>query len=55
MAHGIVHGAVRHAERRAGAASTDEQSAAREALAAAQRTLRDFEAVDNGGLDAVWL
>jgi hypothetical protein len=55
MAHGVVHAAVRHADRRAAAASSDEQSAAREALAAARRTLRDFEAVDNGGLDAVWL
>ena len=52
---GVVHGAVGHADRRVVAASTDEQSVAREALAAAQRTLRDFEAVDNGGLDAVWL
>lgn len=55
MAHGVVHRAADHAERRAAAAGTDEQSAAQEALAAAQRTLRDFEAVDGGGLDAVWL
>jgi hypothetical protein len=55
MARGVVHGAVRHANRRVATASRDEQSAAREALAAARRTLRDFEAVDNGGLDAVWL
>jgi hypothetical protein len=53
MAHGVVHGAVGHAERRATAAG--DEVAARDALAAAQRTLRDFQAVDGGGLDAVWL
>lgn len=55
MAHGVVRRAVAHAERRAAAAGTDELSTAREALAAAQRTLRDFEAVDGGGLPDVWL
>lgn len=59
MAHAIVHGAVRHAERRAdrAAARRDPQAvtAADEALAAALQTRRDFDAVDNGGRDAVWL
>jgi len=55
MAHGVVHGAIGHAERRAAAAAAGDEAAARDALAAAQRTLRDFEAVDGGGLDAVWL
>jgi len=55
MAHGVVHGAAGHAERRAAAAAVGDEAAARDALAAAQRTVRDFEAVDGGGLDAVWL
>jgi len=55
MAHGVVHGAIAHAERRVAEAGTGNDAAAREALAAAQRTLRDFEAVDGGGLLDVWL
>jgi hypothetical protein len=55
LAHDVVHGAVGHAERCAAAADAVDGAAARDALAAAQRTLRDFRAVDDGGLDAVWL
>jgi len=55
MAHGVVHDAVGHAERRATAATTGDTAAAREALTAAKRTLGDFEAVDGGGLLDVWL
>lgn len=55
LAHDVVHGAIGHAERRAAAATAGDAAAAQDALAAAQRTLRDFQAVDGGGLDAVWL
>jgi hypothetical protein len=50
LAHEVLQAAVSHAERRAGVGSAEEEGA----LAAAQRTLRDFQAVDGGGLD-VWL
>jgi hypothetical protein len=49
LAHDVVHAAVRHAERRAAAGN------GRDALAAAEHTRQAFDAVDNGGLDAVWL
>jgi hypothetical protein len=55
LARGVVHGAFGHAQRRAGRARAQEVAAAREALAAAERTLRDFDEIDNGGLAAVWL
>jgi hypothetical protein len=60
LAHRVVHGAVSHAQRRADTAVTgqpDEQAvtAVREALAAAHQSRHDFNAVDNGGRDAVWL
>jgi hypothetical protein len=56
LARDVVRGAVAHAERRAAAApSGDSIQAASDALAAAERTLRDYEAVDNGGLLDVWL
>lgn len=55
MAHGVVHGAVRHAERRAAEAIGAAGDAAAATLGAAQQTLHDFEAVDGGGLLDVWL
>jgi predicted Zn-dependent protease len=55
LAHGVVHGAARHAQRRAEEARSADMPAARGALTAAQRSKRDFDAVDNGGRDAVWL
>ena len=55
LAHGVVHGAARHAQRRAEEAKSADEPAARAALSAAQRSERDFDAVDAGGRDAVWL
>jgi hypothetical protein len=55
LAHGVVHGAARHAQRRAEEATSADAPAARAALSAAQRSERDFDAVDTGGRDAVWL
>lgn len=58
LAHGVVHGAARHAQRRADEAGPGRgpaAEAARAALAAAQRSQRDFDAVDKDGRDAVWL
>ena len=55
VARGVLHGAVGHAERRLAQASDGDVPAARAALAAAERSRRDFERVDAGGLDAVWL
>lgn len=55
LTHGVLHRATGHAERRVAEAADTDRAAVREPLAAAQRTLRDFEAVDRGGLDAVWL
>jgi hypothetical protein len=51
LAHDVVHVAVRHAQRRAAAGA----AGAREAVAAAERSRHDFDAVDTGGLDGVWL
>lgn len=55
MAHGVVHGALAHAERRAADAAARDVAAARAALAAAEQSRRDFDAVDTGGLLDVWL
>jgi hypothetical protein len=55
LALDVVRGAVAHAELRLAAAAADELPTARGALAAAQWTLREFEAVDGGGLLDVWL
>ena len=55
MTRNVVHGAVAHAERRANDATDRDADAAGKALAAAQQTLRDYEAVDSGGLVDVWL
>lgn len=52
LALGVVHRAFELAERRA---ETDRSPTARAALAAAGRTRRDLDAVDRGGLEAVWL
>jgi hypothetical protein len=51
LARGVLHRAVAHGERRAQEGGKDGE----EALAAARRTLRDYEAVDAGGLLDVWL
>ena len=51
LAHRVLDGAVDHAERGAETGGRDEE----EALAAARRTVRDYEAVDSGGLRDVWL
>jgi hypothetical protein len=55
IAYEVIHGAVRRAERAAGAAAGRDLPAARAALAAAVRTRRDFDAVEGGGLPDVWL
>lgn len=52
LAYGVVRRAVELAERRAEA---DGSHTAWAALAAAARTRSDFDAVDAGGLEAVWL
>lgn len=55
LANGVLRGAIGHAERRVAAAVASDATAARDALAAAQQTLRDFQVVDRGGLLDAWL
>ena len=55
LAHSVLRGAVAHAQRRLVGAAPHEVGSARLALAAAERTSADFDAVDRGGREAVWL
>ena len=55
LAHPVVRDAVAHAQRRLAGASPEDAVAARLALAAAERTRDDFDTVDRGGKEAVWL
>lgn len=55
LAHVAVRGAVARAGRRLARAPAAEVISARLALAAAERTRDDFDAVDSGGLESVWL
>lgn len=55
LAYEVIHGAVRRAEQRVTVAAGRDLMEARAALAAAERSRRDFDAVDGGGLRDVWL
>ncbi len=55
LAHAVVRGAVGHARRLLDGAPPGEVATARLALTAAERTRTDFDLVDGGGLEAVWL
>lgn len=55
LAHGVVHRSVAHAERRLVDTLGVATPSARDALTHARRSRDDFNAVDRGGLDSVWL
>jgi hypothetical protein len=55
LAHAVIGRAVAHAQRLLAAAAHEQLAHARLALAAAERTHADFNAVDCGGRDAIWL